>query len=558
MPGTTAVATRSQEEIVAETLQHATRHQDAARYREAIAVIARGLEVAPHSRALLQRRAVLLYRIHDYEEALAAYEALLANARPRLLPGDIRKIRMIIRRIRRARSTFLIITARNGPASVFLDDPELGAVCEKQQTCKIPVLRNRTYWVRVERKGYSPFSQRVNVRSRKTRVPVKLQELPSQLTVDVSPGVAQVVLDGKALGTGQQVIPALPAGEHVIEVHSAHHVSGRQRITARLGEPLAVRVTLDKIVPVVVEPAGVAATLTLDDRPVTLKATAPEPGAATPGNPVLHLAPGAHLIRAQAGGYEDANVEIAADHPPGEPVLLRLQRPPPPPPPPPPDSTEWNGLKLAAVGATGLLTGAGFTAATALGFEAREDWNQAMKECQRNEQPGVSCNESGFARASDARERMSMANLSFAGGAAASLGLLLALSMNEKVPEHGGFSLRRKLSIGIAATVTATGLAIGTRHGLLARSRRDDVDASCDDNLCDRPGYVSLHQARQDARLSTLGFAIAGLAATTAGALWWSAPSPSSHAHESPVGKSPGAAIIPSRDGATVTFTGRF
>ncbi|MCG8418825.1 MAG: PEGA domain-containing protein [Proteobacteria bacterium] len=504
-------------------IQQAQLYLVAANYREAITAVMAGLTIAPREPRLLQMRAHILYTIHDYTGALAALQTFLDNARPRPSPGDVREARRIIRSLRRANSTFLTIEVINGPASVYFDDRALGAICQDKQICKKSVLPRRTYWVLVERQGFRPYSKRVSIRSKKTAISVELEQLPSRATIEVKPVSAEVTVDGVLIGTGRQVIDELTAGEHVVAVAAPGHVAQKQTISAYLGQPVTVRTELAKMVPVIVEPASARAVLTVDEQ-----ATELHDGA-------LHLSTGPHRIRARAEGYDDAVVDISAHHQAGEPVIVRLQPKPRPSPPREhksvPDHDEWNTSKTVAVATTGALSALGYVAAAGFALEARSDWKQAEEHCRNDDGREWLCNRSGMAMADEARAMTRAANLSFAGSAAASLGLLWALNMNEADPANQRMTVRRKLSIATAATAAGLGLTVGTYHSLRAHTRQRQSRNPCTSKLeCDRQRDVNLRKAHDHTRLANINFAMAGLAATTALVLWWTAPSRPSRA----------------------------
>ena len=512
-------------------------------YDAAVAMIRQGLETSPKDRKLLQLLGSVLLEKHDYEGALEAYQAFL-DANPR--GANRRKARKIVADLQIVRTTFLRIEVPNGPAKVYLDYKSYGVICEADPECKIGIVpgRHRVY---IEREGFEPVRERFTIEANRTHELRKaLVEKPSQLTIEVSPSDAQVALDGNPLGTGRQSLE-VAAGEHELVVSLAGFAAHEETLSAHEGKPVASSVSLIEVVGVTSNVPD--AKLTLDSQPVALEA------GAIPMPPSDDAGRRAHTLIATAEGYEDARVEIPADRPREFSVDVKLEKIPEPEAEPvvveekPP---VWSTRKKVALATTGGVAALSYGLAIGLGLHARGQWKDVERECLDDGGPGLVCQDDDARNG--AQTSAERANLSFAVGTAAAVGLLWVWNWEEAAPAEEGMSLRRKLSIGASAGIAAVGLGVGVGYGLRARSRRDDSKEFCDDDqICSRPGFIAATEALEDADVSDLGFAVAGIAAASAAILWFTAPSAES-------GSEQALRIEPvlSDEGAGVTLRARF
>lgn len=376
----------------------------------ALAAIASGLASDAKSLQLLWLRADILLARRDFEGALAAYEAYLA-ARPR--GANRRKVRKIIGNLAAVRTTLLKVTVDPGPAQVFLDSKTLGVYCEAAPTCQKGIFPGR-YQLIIEGPGFEPARQRAVVTlGQTTEIAVSLTEKPSQLTVEVIPADAQVVIDGGAAASGRQSVE-LPAGEHTVDVSLDGFVAASQTVTLTRGNPGVVELALAELVPVTVSVPD--ANLTLDGAPVTL----------TDGGAIAIASDGQdHVLTATAQGYQDATVTISKDRSRGtgvEVILETIAEKPvdieKPATPPPVTSSGWSSnrkilfFSLGAVGAVGLGLG------TFFGLEAKTKNDDSDEFCDDDD----NCAPAGAELRDDALSNANFSNVAFAVGLAAVVG----------------------------------------------------------------------------------------------------------------------------------------
>jgi hypothetical protein len=491
-------------------------------YDAALVAIAEGLAVAPRDIPLLLLRANLLLARRDFNNALAAYEALLDAP---LSSANRRKVRVIIETLRPVRSTFVEI-ALNVPADVYVDAKALGKACDAAPKCKLSMLPG-TYRIIIERPNFKAVRQVIRVRRDQTvSITQELEELPSRFDVKVTPADAVVTLNGQVWQPGQN---ELPAGDHVVRVWRPDFFAHEANLSAHEGEPIALDVTLDERLPVTVSPPR--ARLTLDGRPVKLEDRAVR----LSGDHQRLVAEGAlrrpaerqaHTLVVEAEGYQPVTVTLPADGPPGDALDIVLAPVPPPPPPPVVDIEESGLVRTIALASTGVVTLASFGVATAYAVQGQRHMAIVDRECKTDGSGGFSCEPAGKAAAAAAQEAAMRANQAVAAGTVVAVGALYALNMNDAASDDGSMSLRRKLSIGTSMGVAATGIALGALHGWRARQLHAPARDLCEATSCGPEGFVLTRQAQTASHTANLGFTVAGVAAAGAALLWWGAPEP--------------------------------
>ncbi len=175
-------------------------------YVDALAVIEAGLDEFEDSLVLLRRRGEILLEMRDYEAALAAYEDFV-RAGPR--GGNLRKARRIISDLESARTTSIVVTAEQGPVSVYLDSRARGRACVAEPSCEIGVLPG-TYRVLADKEGFEPAMARASVAlGQQEAVDLALTEKPSEVVVYVEPAEAEARV---RVAGGDLELEALPAG----------------------------------------------------------------------------------------------------------------------------------------------------------------------------------------------------------------------------------------------------------------------------------------------------------------------------------------------------------
>jgi hypothetical protein len=276
-------------------------------YLQALSVIDDGLKAAPGNVALLQLRGSALFEMRDFEGALAAYEAFLATG-PK--GAKRRTAERIIANLQAVRTTKLALTitgaTADDPASVYLDTKTMGVFCTATPVCERGMLPG-DYKLIVERAGHKKLSERVTVELGQTLTLERaMTEEPSPLSVTVAPAGASapppstVVVDGKELGAAPQTTTVDP-GDHTIEIRTAGHVTERETIAAHKGAPVAVAVTLRRLVPLATNVS--TAQVLLGDRPVPRESDA------------LALPAGAVTLEVRARGYRTTTVDVPAVRP---------------------------------------------------------------------------------------------------------------------------------------------------------------------------------------------------------------------------------------------------
>ena len=480
---------------------------------QAVAMIEAGLEIDPQDLKLLQLQgAVLLDRL-DYDGAIKAWEAFLA-AGPR--GANKRQATKILGNLEIARNTFLKIRVENGPAKIYLHRKQYGVWCVADPECQRGIVP-KTFRVYIERDGFEPKREVVTINAEQTNeLVVTLEEMPSPLEIKVMPpevaADAEVSLDGEVLGTGPQQLE-VPAGEHTIRVTLDGFATDEETITAREGKAMALEVELTEVVKVNLGVEG--AELTLDGEPVTLVDGA------------VPVSPGPHTLVIKARGYIDATVEIPAERERGHSVDVELEkkpepRPLPPPPPPTPSApSEWNVPKIATVSALGVVAGIGFGLAAIDGGRAGSKWSEAEDICLEQIADGLVCAPEDLEPGQEARDVARKANTEFALGTMALVGGLAAWNWRQPGPEGGGFSTRRKISLGVSAGVAAVGL--GT-FAIYQFGKRSLVDDCMGDPICERDNFIADEKNSDDGQVAVLGLVVSGVAIGSGAYLWLTAP----------------------------------
>ena len=88
----------------------------------------------------------------------------------------------------------------------------------------------------------------------------------------------------------------------------------------------------------------------------------------------------------------------------------------------------------------------------------------------------------------------------------------------------GGFGVQKGLAVG-AGVVGLAGVALGTVFGLQMFSKKSDSQSHCNaQNACDPTGLQDVNDGKNAGNLSTVFFAIGGVALAGGIALWITAP----------------------------------
>lgn len=292
----------------------ASKHKQAKRliadgeYVQALVAIDEGLALAPKSLPLLQLRGSALLEMRDFEGALAAYESIVAAGAK---GANKRTAERIIGNLQAVRTTKLALAIQGAtaddPATVYLDTKTLGVFCTAAPACERGMLPG-DYKIIVERPGHKKLTERVTIELGQTLAFERaLVEEPSPLSVNVVAASATtpaspstIVVDGKELGAAPQTTTIDP-GDHTLEIRTAGHVTERQTFAAHQGKPVALAVTLRRLVPITVNAPG--ADVLLGDSPAPREADA------------LALPVGAVTLQVRAKGYRPAAVDVPAVRP---------------------------------------------------------------------------------------------------------------------------------------------------------------------------------------------------------------------------------------------------
>jgi PEGA domain len=366
-------------------------------YDKARAKAAEGLLADADHLKLLSLNGDVLIDLHEYEAARAAYQAALdAGAQ-----GALRRhAQNQIKKVTPALSTFLEISASNGPATVYLDRKSSGVYCTAAPSCRkgeFPGPRK----VIAERPGFERWSGQVDLKAgTTTKLEITLVELESELTVRVAQEGATITIDDQPYSGKMKV----SAGSHRVVVKAPGHAESKADITAHEGKPVDLDVALTPLVPVTLEPA--VATLELDGKAITLI----DGGLVIPS--------GARVLVARAPGYRDRSVTIPQQRPADYKVELRLAAIPPPPPPTPASPLFTPRRKIAlAAGGVGVVA---FATGAILGLKASSLADDALTLCPMPTDCATPKDANDLNQR--ARSRATLANVSYGVAAAAAVG----------------------------------------------------------------------------------------------------------------------------------------
>lgn len=343
-PASDAAAKRTQAE----------RLYNAGQYDQALAIVEQGLALVPTHTGLLELKGQVLIKLPDYLGALEAYEADVAAG---AVGSNLRNARLAIASLAPVRTTFLDITASNGPAVIHLESRTQRVFCTAEPTCHQGWLPG-AYKVLADRPGFQPWSGQVKLVAGKTAtLAITLIEKPSALTIRVAQADAKITVDDVAYSAPTTV----PAGSHRVAVTLAGHVTSATEIVAREGKPVELEVALVPRVAVRVEPAS--ATLQLDGQPVTVE----DGGVGVP--------PGAHVLVARAPGLGERRIDIPAERPDGYAITVQLTRVAKAEP-----SSRFTPRRKLAIAAGGVGAVV-FVGAAVLGTQAKQREDAAFALC---------------------------------------------------------------------------------------------------------------------------------------------------------------------------------
>lgn len=280
-------------------LRAANAASDAGKLRDAVTLADQGLALSPTGKTredLLTLKARALVSLSDIDGAIAVWTEYLEIASP----GNRRSAEAIIANLR-AMPTLTITVNPPGSTDIYIalfDPKAAGVFCTAAPTCTKRIAPGR-YKVLAERAGFQNFEGTVAPKKGEpAKLDIALTEKPSTLAVRVAQPNAVITIDGQPFDAATPVGP----GRHKLVVSLANHLEETRDIEAHEGKPIELDIALTPLVPVSLKPAGVAATLTLDGKPVALV------------NGALPVPAGEHQLVVSAPGYETQPLPIPAEH----------------------------------------------------------------------------------------------------------------------------------------------------------------------------------------------------------------------------------------------------
>lgn len=224
----------------------------------AVAILDAIIATNPQQADALLLRGSIRLDSRDWGGALEAYEQYLAVA-PR--GAQKRAVEKMVASLAPVRTSKFELTVADG-ATAYLDSKSLGVFCQAAPTCSKNVLPGEHRLI-LEQEGFDKLVVPVAFETGKTvRLTKALRAKPSKLTLNIQPASADVQIDGAPASALPQ--NELLAGEHLVTVTLAGHVTHRQTIVATAGKPVEVSVLMQKLVAVKDLPAN--ATITVDGK----------------------------------------------------------------------------------------------------------------------------------------------------------------------------------------------------------------------------------------------------------------------------------------------------
>ncbi len=228
----------------------------------ALVEFTRSREIFP-TRAATKNAAICLRRLHRFDEALDMFDALLREF-PNLPPADKSLVEREVSELRSRVGTIDIRMTEPG-ASIVIDGRNRGS----SPTAGPLRVSVGSHVVRVFKKGFSPFEQRVDV-SGAQNVPldVKLAGLTQSGTlkiVEKNAQAADVMIDNVVVGKTPWE-GALPLGDHTVHLRGEGTQGTQPALaTVKLGEETVLTLALEALGSEVrIEPKPVGASVVVD------------------------------------------------------------------------------------------------------------------------------------------------------------------------------------------------------------------------------------------------------------------------------------------------------
>lgn len=157
-----------------------------------------------------------------------------------------------------------------------------------------------------------------------TQLITEMKALLADVTFDVTPAGATVLLDGRTIGTTPLVYP-IATGQHVVEIVAEGHKPLRRELMITAGVPVKIAnplTVIPKSAKVTITLAQPMAQVTIDGRPVGIVPVGSN------GAVVVELPAGGHQLEVSAPGYNPTRQEIVVEAGNDRAVTVELAKPP--------------------------------------------------------------------------------------------------------------------------------------------------------------------------------------------------------------------------------------
>lgn len=238
----------------------------------------------------------------------------LANHEEARLSVTVRRRRETFRAVLRALGTIEISAANEGAQGgrVLVDGRPVGDL--GSTPLRVTDLQPGRHEVRVEREGYVPFEQWIEVGGGQlVRIPAMLERAApetGQILV-AGPTGAPIFLDGQPAGTAPTVLENVTVGAHTVEIRPPGEVPYSQQVTVLAGQRVTVTMPTQGQSSLRVLTQAPGAIISIDGEVI-----GPSP-AVREG-----LAPGEHIVEASAEGYLPARQTVTVE--PGQQRVIAL------------------------------------------------------------------------------------------------------------------------------------------------------------------------------------------------------------------------------------------
>ncbi|MCB9597801.1 MAG: PEGA domain-containing protein [Sandaracinaceae bacterium] len=222
---------------------------DQGRFADAADLLARSLELRDSPPARFNR-AVALRGAGRYLEAIAETERYLEQATEPRHARTRAHAETILEELR-ASVAVLVLDVVGDPDEVRIDDERVAGADAHLELRRDP----GDVHVRVTRSGYAPIDRTVSLDAgarESLHVDASESPLPATLTVDATPPIATIAIDGELAGSGHAVLTR-PPGTYRLAFDAEGFVAERREVTLDPGAESALSVNLTAIPPTPIE-----------------------------------------------------------------------------------------------------------------------------------------------------------------------------------------------------------------------------------------------------------------------------------------------------------------